>query len=267
MVLALVVLLFSTLTVEVDDEAIRLRFGIGLVRKRIGLSEVRAWQEVRNPWYSGWGIRLARGGVLWNVSGFDVVELVLADGRRFRIGTDEPSALVSAIARVRGETAAAFAPSPDARPVAPRGTAAWVPLILVGLALLGVVGGVFWFQLRAPTVTVSADGFEVESLFYGKEFAIAEITAVSLETRLPRVLGRTNGFSGAGTLRGNFRVEGLGQGRLFVDVGFAPYVLVRLQKGFVIVNFREPERARALYDEMARAWPDRVAAGGSRSPP
>jgi hypothetical protein len=266
-VLALVVLLFSTLTVEVDGEAIRLRFGIGLVRKRIGLAEVRAWQAVRNPWYSGWGIRLARGGVLWNVSGFDAVELVLADGRRFRIGTDEPSALVSAIAQARGETGAASAPSPDTRPVAPRGTAAWLPLILVGLALVAVVGGIFWFQLRPPTVTVRADGFEVESLFYGKEFAVAEITAISLETRLPRVLGRTNGFSGAGTLRGHFRVEGLGQGRLFVDVGFAPYVLVRLQEGFVIVNFREPGRARALYDEMARAWPDRVATGGSPSPP
>jgi hypothetical protein len=37
-------------------------------------------------------------------------------------------------------------------------------------------------------------------------------------------------------------------------------VLVRLREGFVIVNFREPEWTRALYDEMARAWPDRVAA-------
>ena len=98
-VLALVALLFSTLTVEVDAEAIRLRFGIGLVRKRIGLAEVRSWQAVRNPWYRGWGIRWIPGGVLWNVSGFDAVELVLADVRRVRIGTDEPAALVSAIDR------------------------------------------------------------------------------------------------------------------------------------------------------------------------
>jgi hypothetical protein len=103
-VLTLVALLFSTLTVEVDDQAIRLRFGIGLVRKRIGLAEVRSWQSVRNPWYRGWGIRLTPGGVLWNVSGFDAVELVLADGRRFRIGTDEPAALVSALDRVTGRS-------------------------------------------------------------------------------------------------------------------------------------------------------------------
>ena len=74
------------------------------------------------------------------------------------------------------------------------------------------------------------------------------------------MLLKTNGFAGvAGSLRGHFRVEGLGDGRLYVEEGFAPYVLVRLRQGFVVVNFREPEKTRALYDEMTRAWPDRVA--------
>jgi hypothetical protein len=102
-ILAVVLLLFGTLTVEVDREQIRLRFGIGVVRKRIGLDEVGAWQAVRNPWYCGWGIRLGSHGWTWNVSGYDAVEVSLADGRRFRIGTDEPDALVSALTRLRGE--------------------------------------------------------------------------------------------------------------------------------------------------------------------
>jgi hypothetical protein len=34
---------------------------------------------------------------VWNVSGFQAVELTLKDGSRFRIGTDEPEALVHAI--------------------------------------------------------------------------------------------------------------------------------------------------------------------------
>jgi len=69
---------------------------------------------------------------------------------------------------------------------------------------------------------------------------------------------KTNGFGGGASLRGHFRVEGLGDGRLFVEQGSAPYVLVRLREGFVVVSFREPERTRALYEELARAWPDRV---------
>jgi hypothetical protein len=107
---------------------------------------------------------------------------------------------------------------------------------------------------------VAPDGFEVGTLFYGASFAATDITSVSLETRLPRVLLKTNGFGGAGTLRGHFRLEELGDGRLYVEQGYAPFVLVRLREGYVVVNFREPEKTQALYQQMARAWPDRVAA-------
>lgn len=258
-VLAILFLLFSTLTVEVDRDAVRLRFGIGLIRKRIDLTEVRGWQAVRNPWYRGWGIRLLPGGgVVWNVSGYDAVELALADGRRFRIGTDEPRALVSAIATARGVAGEVSVPS-GSLPVTPRGLAAWVPALLVGLPVLAVVGVLFWFQMQPPTVTVRADGFEVDSPFYGTSFAAADITGVSLEPALPRVNVRTNGFAAAGALRGHFTVEALGDGLLFVDRGAGPFVLVRLREGFVIVNLPEPGLTRALFDEMARAWPDRAA--------
>lgn len=259
LIIAPVVLVFSALTVEVDGDAIRLRFGVGLVRKRIPLRDVKSWREIRNPWYSGWGIRLLPGGVLWNVSGFDAVELALGDGKRFRIGTDEPAALTAAITRAKGEAPAPAGTPESPWPTGPRGGVAWKGGLLV-LALGAVaVGALFWSQIRPPRVAVRPGGFEVETLFYGASFAAADVTSVSLETRLPRVHWKTNGFDGAGTLRGRFRLEGLGDGRLYVEQGFAPYVLVRLREGFVIVNFREPERTRALYGEMARAWPGRVA--------
>jgi hypothetical protein len=98
----------------------------------------------------------------------------------------------------------------------------------------------------------------VRSLFYGTAFAEEEITAVSLEPTLPRVLLRTNGFAAAGILRGHFEVEGLGRGRLFVDAGSAPFVFVNLREGFVFVNYGDPERTRALFEAIARLAPDRV---------
>jgi hypothetical protein len=255
---ALVAILFGALTVEVDHEAVRLRFGVGLIRKRIPLRDVQAWREVRNPWYAGWGIRVGPGVVLWNVSGLDAVELVLGDGKRFRIGTDEPAALAAAIARTMGTFPQAHAPAAEPLRGASEGVAwlHWLPAIGLGVVL---VLGLFWTQLRPPRVHVGPDGLRVDTLFYGATFPAGDITAVSLERTLPRILARTNGFAGAGTLRGWFRVEGWGDGRLYVEQGMAPYVVLRLREGFAAVNFREPERTRALYDEIARQWPDRVA--------
>jgi len=71
LLLVLALALFSSLTVEVTSNAVLCRFGIGFMRKTFALSEVENAHIVRNPWYSGWGIRWRPGRyVLWNVLRF-----------------------------------------------------------------------------------------------------------------------------------------------------------------------------------------------------
>lgn len=101
--LTLVLLLFGTLTIEVKYGSLRCWFGVGLIRKRISLSDVVNAKAVRNPWYVGWGIRwVSEGYLLWNVSGLKAVDLTFKSGKRFRLGTDEPDALIQAIEMNRG---------------------------------------------------------------------------------------------------------------------------------------------------------------------
>jgi hypothetical protein len=95
-------ILFGSLTVEVREDRVTVWFGPGLIRKSFPIERIRAVRAVRNKWYYGWGIRLIPHGWMFNVSGLDAVELELDSGRRFRIGTDEPQALLEAIERVMG---------------------------------------------------------------------------------------------------------------------------------------------------------------------
>jgi len=88
---------FCCLTVEIAGDELVCRFGPGLIRKRFALCEIRDVKEVKNPWYYGWGIRLTPHGWLFNVSGLDAVEIELASGRTFRVGTDRPGELADAI--------------------------------------------------------------------------------------------------------------------------------------------------------------------------
>lgn len=100
-------LLFYDLTVEVNDEFIRLRFGIGLIRKKFRLADVVKCAPVRNRWWMGWGIHGWPGrnrGWLFNVSGWDAVELKLKSGVTYRIGTDEPQQLAEFIKAKLGKT-------------------------------------------------------------------------------------------------------------------------------------------------------------------
>jgi hypothetical protein len=92
--------LFGSLTVEIDHDALRFWFGPGVLRKRIPLSEIAACRTVRNKWWYGWGIRRIPSGWLYNVSGLGAVELTLMSGTKLRVGTDEPEVLSRRIAMV-----------------------------------------------------------------------------------------------------------------------------------------------------------------------
>ena len=101
-ILAIAAFLFHSLTVEITDNQLRLRFGPGVIQKTYPLGEIVRAEAVKNRWYYGWGIKLIPRGLLFNVSGLDAVEVTLESGKRVRIGTDRPQELEMAIRRSVG---------------------------------------------------------------------------------------------------------------------------------------------------------------------
>jgi len=93
----LLALVFSRLTVELREGALTIWFGPGFPRWRWPLRDIASVRAVRNPWYVGWGIHWVAGYWVFNVSGWQAIEVVPRTGRKFRIGTDEPHALLTAL--------------------------------------------------------------------------------------------------------------------------------------------------------------------------
>ncbi len=103
-ILVFVLSIMSTLTVSVCDDALKIRFGpIPFIRKSWPVADIMSATAVTNPWYYGYGIRWTPHGPLYNVSGSMAVEVRLISGKAFRIGTDEPDALVRAIGEACGK--------------------------------------------------------------------------------------------------------------------------------------------------------------------
>jgi hypothetical protein len=96
-VLIAAAILFSSLTVDVSGNELRWHFGPGLWAYRLPLGDIQRVAIVRNRWWSGFGIRMRPGFRLYNVSGFDAVELQLKSGDIRRIGTDDPQGLAAAL--------------------------------------------------------------------------------------------------------------------------------------------------------------------------
>ena len=101
-IMALILLILASLAslqVIVNEEYLQIKFSYGVYRKKFLLDDILSAKAVKNHWYYGWGIRKLLWPEMWiyNVSGFDAVEIRLRNGEIYRIGTDEPDKLEQAI--------------------------------------------------------------------------------------------------------------------------------------------------------------------------
>ena len=103
--LTIITLVFSSMTIEVNESEVKWFFGPGLFRKSLPLEQVGKYRSVKNPIWMGFGIHAFGTGWIYNVSGLLGVEIELMGGSFIRLGTDEPNYLVAAIEDSKVNTA------------------------------------------------------------------------------------------------------------------------------------------------------------------
>jgi hypothetical protein len=93
---------FSTLKVTIDKNILQIKFGYGIFKKNFLIKDIESVRTKKNHWYYGWGIRLWLWPKMWifNISGFNAVEMKMKNGGLYRIGTDEPKKLEAAIREI-----------------------------------------------------------------------------------------------------------------------------------------------------------------------
>lgn len=85
--------------VRVQGDTLHWRFGyLGWPHWQLPLADIRTVEQARCTWVEGWGIRRTKEGMLYNARGSGAVRLTLKDGRRLRLGSDEPDRLAAFIA-------------------------------------------------------------------------------------------------------------------------------------------------------------------------
>lgn len=86
---------FRQLAVRDEGDHLLIQFGpLPLFRRRVPYSDMERAERGRTSILDGWGIHMSpRGGWVWNLWGFDCLDVFLSRGRKVRIGTDDPLGL------------------------------------------------------------------------------------------------------------------------------------------------------------------------------
>ena len=83
---------FLSLNVKINEDYLKIKFGWGIYKKQFFIKEITSVKIVKTNWYCGWGIRICfwpKKLKLYNVSGFDAVEITMNNGNIYQIGSDD----------------------------------------------------------------------------------------------------------------------------------------------------------------------------------
>ncbi len=123
-----------------------------------------------------------------------------------------------------------------------------VIILLLLLLVTGVfVFGLIFFGGKEPEVLIDTDQITISGM-YGLTIPIDELTEIQLIEQIPQITARTNGYSVGSILKGNFKLEEYGKGKLFLMSDQGPFILLRSQEDFYIINFNEVDKTMELYE-------------------
>lgn len=122
---------------------------------------------------------------------------------------------------------------------------------IIGFTLVIGIGlsSLFIYGTKEAKVQIMPDRIVISGI-YGTMVKKERITEITLEDNIPKVLNKANGFDFGYTLRGIFKLEELGVGSLYIHANKSPYILIKTEDKYFIINYRSPDKTIDLYEKL-----------------
>nr|MBA5586635.1 DUF3784 domain-containing protein [Anaerobacillus isosaccharinicus] len=117
---------------------------------------------------------------------------------------------------------------------------------------IGVIGAAISVGGSANELTIKENELQVSGT-YGVEWPLEELTSFELVDKLPKVQMRTNGYALNERLKGRFRLEGLGNGRLFLYRDNPPFIYIQKGEEYLFINSKEKALTIQWFEELRLA--------------
>lgn len=121
-------------------------------------------------------------------------------------------------------------------------------LILFMAIIIIAISTLFIYGSKEAKVEIMEDRIIISGI-YGTTVKKENITEITLEDTIPKVLNKVNGFDLGYILRGVFTVEGMGTGSIYIHENKPPYVVIKSDKKFFIINYKDQNKTIELYEK------------------
>jgi hypothetical protein len=123
--------------------------------------------------------------------------------------------------------------------------------IIIGIAAFIFVM-VLYRKINQEMEIIVADNYFQVTGMYGGKFQYDDITLMELKDEIPKILSKTNGADWSSVKKGNYEVEGLGEGKLYIFTDVGPFLFIKTKDSFVILNYKDENKTKQLYEAISK---------------
>ncbi len=121
---------------------------------------------------------------------------------------------------------------------------------IIAILTIGLIIGVSFAGNQDNEILIENNTFIISGM-YGIEWSLERIENVELLKKLPEVVMKTNGFSSGNSRKGKFKLEEpYGFGRLFVTGDKGPFLYIRVNDDYVILNRPTEQETIEFYERI-----------------
>ena len=128
-----------------------------------------------------------------------------------------------------------------------------IAALIIGITVILAVTAFLTYMnknFKVDTEIVITDTtLEVMGMYSGI-FELSSVSSVELKDSLPKILERSNGAAINSVKKGDFKLEELGLCRLYLISEEGPYLYIKVNDFYVIINYQDRSRTEALYREL-----------------
>jgi hypothetical protein len=238
----IVLILFFRLTIVVDNEFVRFSFGIGLIRGKYKLSAIEYCRPI-NYFPFGFGIRFRPGVTLFNVSGTKAIELSMkGKSRKIWIGTNDPenvAATINDLINRKNE--------PKDYTVFKQSNSTKNNQYYLVVGVIAIIALFTLYGNQDVKITLQQNDFKISGL-YGVKIRYNDILQIDTLTQMPKIKMRTNGYSFGKVCKGNFKLDEVGNAKLFINFKQHPFIHLKLKSNTTLyINFKNRQKTIELF--------------------
>jgi preprotein translocase subunit YajC len=125
-------------------------------------------------------------------------------------------------------------------------------LLFLGILFMGIVA-MLMYSSQPARVTATSEYVQIDGI-YSLQKKMKHIRDIKLLQDIPEIKWKTNGFNFGNIRKGNFTLQDLGNGKVYMQSQNPPFIFIKTDESFILINYTDAAETNKVFNSLHSKW-------------